>query len=42
MTYAKAAKKAEHRAGVDERPNDDIAKKGMETELEILARSQEQ
>jgi hypothetical protein len=41
MTYAKAAKKAEHTTGVDERPNDTIAKQGFEFELQILARSQE-
>lgn len=42
MSYADAAKKAEHNTGVDERPNDTIAKRGFEAELEILARSQEQ
>jgi hypothetical protein len=41
MSYADAAKKAEHNTGVDERPNDTIAKRGFEAELEILARSQE-
>lgn len=41
-TYADAAKKAEKDSGVDERPNDNIAKKGFETILEILAQSQEQ
>lgn len=41
-TYADAAKKAEKDSGVDERPNDNIAKRGFETILEILAQSQEQ
>ena len=41
-TYANAAKKAEKDSGVDERPNDNIAKRGFETILEILAQSQEQ
>ena len=37
MTAADAAKKAEKDSGVDERPNDNIAKRGFETILEILA-----
>lgn len=41
-TYADAAKKAEKDSGLDERPNDNIAKRGFETILEILAQSQEQ
>lgn len=41
-TYADAAKKAEKDSGVDERPNDNIAKRGFETILEVLAQSQEQ
>lgn len=41
MTYANAAKKAEHECGVDERPNDPIAKQGFEAVLTILASSQE-
>lgn len=41
-TYAEAAKKAEKDSGADERPNDNIARRGFETTLEILAQSQEQ
>lgn len=41
ITYANAAKKAEHECGVDERPNDPIAKQGFEAVLTILASSQE-
>ena len=41
LTYASAAKKAEVNSGVDERPNDNIARRGFEFELDILAQSQE-
>lgn len=41
-TFAEASKKAEKDSGVDERPNDPIAKRGFESVLEILAQSQEQ
>lgn len=41
-SYSDAAKKAEKDSGVDERPNDSIARRGFETVLEILAESQEQ
>lgn len=41
-TFAEASKKAEKDSGVDERPNDPIARRGFESVLEILAQSQEQ
>ena len=41
-SYSDAAKKAEEDSGVDERPNDPIARRGFESVLEILAQSQEQ
>lgn len=41
LSYAAAAKKAEVNSGVDERPNDNIARRGFEFELDILAQSQE-
>lgn len=41
-SYSDAAKKAEKDSGVDERPNDPIARRGFESVLEILAQSQEQ
>lgn len=41
LSYADAAKKIEHNTGVDERPNDPIAKRGFEADLKILAMSQE-
>lgn len=41
LTYSDAAKKAEKDSGLSERPTDTIAKRGFESELEILKRSQE-
>lgn len=41
LSYAAAAKKAEVNSGVDERPNDNIARRGFEFELDVLAQSQE-
>lgn len=41
-SYAEAVKKAEKDSGIDERPNDAIAKRGFESILEILMMSQEQ
>ena len=41
-SYADASKRAEIDSGVDERPNDPIAKRGFESILEVLAQSQEQ
>jgi hypothetical protein len=40
-TFAEAAKAAEHNNGVDERPEDNIARRGLEAELKVLAEAQE-
>jgi len=37
MTFAKAAKKAEKDSGVNERPNDPIAKRSFKAILSVLA-----
>lgn len=41
MSFSKAAKKIEHDTGVDERPNDWIAKQGMNAYLQALRNIQE-
>ena len=40
-TFAEAAKRIEKKAGADERPTDEIAIRGMESDLEVLAQVQE-
>lgn len=40
-SYAEAAKQAEKDTGVDERPNDTIARKGFDSIMEILSQAQE-